>query len=82
MQRTKDYRRKKNYAKALRRRNIDVSKSGDGEPMYKHLGQYIKGKIHCSCPLCRAKSKGNNWKHSDATKIDSMRSEMAECLAS
>lgn len=40
-------------------------------------GRFDKGKVHCSCPLCRAKSKQvmgvknksiNSWKHSDIKK--------------
>lgn len=40
-------------------------------------GKFAKGKVHCSCPLCAAKSKKvmgarsksiNNWKHSDIQK--------------
>ena len=49
----------------------------------KHLGQLSKGKIHCSCPMCRAKTrnKGNrrsyspsiNYKPSELRKIEKMK---------
>ena len=51
---------------------------------YKFDGQYSKGKIHCSCPMCRNKTGGGawtpepNWKHSDAVTIKAMDQEMRE----
>jgi len=53
-------------------------------------GKLNKGKIHCSCPLCRAKTRnkgkkrhGNyapsfNYKHSDKIKIQNMEDEIKE----
>ena len=80
MHRTRDYRRKMNYTKAIRKRKIDHEIHET--PFYNNIGRYIKGKIHCSCALCRAKSNGDNWKKSDAVRIDSMRSDEREYLAS
>ena len=28
-----------------------------------------KGKIHCSCPMCRSKTRERGWKHSDQVKL-------------
>ena len=57
-----------------------------------HDGYLDKGKIHCSCPICSAKTRnkgrtrlrrGNyapsyNWKHSDLLKIQGMEYELNE----
>ena len=57
---------------------------------YKNLHQYSKNKVHCSCPMCSAKTKnkGNrrlkhanyspsiNYKPSEKRKIDSMNYEI------
>lgn len=69
--RTRAWRRYKNYTKAKRKREIDFydyywvfhrpsnnpldfsSKSG----WYDNLHQYSKNKIHCSCPMCSAKTR-------------------------
>lgn len=75
-ERDRAYRRKKNFSKARRKKRICLDIMGSD--WYKHDGQYIKGKIHCSCPLCREKSKmknaryGNvhNYTHSDAMKLE------------
>ena len=83
--------------KALRKRRIDHSisypfsyrgTSNDGpKNMYKNLHQYSKNKIHCSCPMCSAKTrnKGNskhkdmappiNYKISDVRKIQKLEYE-------
>ena len=41
----------------------------------KHYGYLRKGKIHCSCPLCRAKVKYNGYKISDIKKLEKMKFE-------
>lgn len=28
-----------------------------------------KGKIHCTCPMCRQKTKEIGWKHADLIKL-------------
>lgn len=59
---------------------------------YEHEGVLSKGKIHCSCGMCRSKTNnkgkhrliyGNyapskNWKHSDRQKLESMSAAMAD----
>lgn len=72
MARTKAWRRYKNYTKAKRKRDIDLEVSWypsfwvgftDSESvfpkrgMYDNLHQYSKNKIHCSCPMCSAKTR-------------------------
>ena len=79
-------RRKMNYTKAIRKKNISESKLRDG--FYEHLGQYIKGKIHCSCLGCTSYSKTNtkgrwcggkkNYKTSDRRKVESMDNQIME----
>lgn len=61
--------------KALRKQKIAKMIYGSiipGWEYYDNLHQYSKNKIHCSCPLCRAKSgdPGVGYKISDLRKID------------
>ena len=57
MTRTRAWRRHKDYTKAKRKRDKDVSTAWYGHPWYPNLHQYSKNKIHCSCPMCRRKTK-------------------------
>ena len=72
MARTRAWRRYKDYTKAKRKRDIDITVSwypsfwigfSDGEyvfpkrGLYNNLHQYSKNKIHCSCPMCSAKTR-------------------------
>ena len=58
--RSKEYNRHKSLVKAKRKQKISRSiysspySSGD---FYNNLHQYSKNKIHCSCPLCSAKTR-------------------------
>lgn len=69
MARGRAWRRYKNYTKAKRKRDIDKAKTRpwvspdeiEDYLWYRHLHQYSKGKIHCSCPMCRAKTKRNDY---------------------
>lgn len=54
---------RKMAAKKARRKQW-IAKHCFGWDYYDNLHQYSKNKIHCSCPLCRTKRKGN--------KIDSL----------
>jgi len=66
MKRTRAWRRYKNYTKAKRKRDIDASyQSGSiyWHPWYNNLHQYSKNKIHCSCPMCSAKTNNKNSKN-------------------
>lgn len=53
-------RRHNDYVKAKRRK--DISDAWWGVPYYSDFHRYVKGKIHCSCGMCRAKTK-NKGKH-------------------
>ena len=59
--RTRAWRRYKDYTKAKRKRNKDISTAWLGHLWYDNLHQYSKNKIHCSCPMCRAKTKRNDY---------------------
>lgn len=76
--------------KALRKRRIDhdVYDYHDREyGYYRSLHQYSKNKIHCSCPMCSAKTKNKgrrkknwwapprNYKISDVRKIQKLEYE-------
>lgn len=70
--------------KALRKRRIDhaVYHYDREYGFYNNLHQYSKNKIHCSCPICSAKTKNKgpkkrklwapstNYKISDIRKIN------------
>ncbi len=53
--RTRDYM----WRKALRKYRIDkkITSPAWGYPYYNNLHQYSKNKIHCSCPMCSAKTR-------------------------
>ena len=58
--RGKAWRRHKDYSKAKRKKDIDYSIHAGSihfHPWYNNLHQYSDNKIHCSCPMCRDKSK-------------------------
>lgn len=58
--------------KALRKRKIDRFHYGCVYPWYDNLHQYSKNKIHCSCPMCSAKTRNINYKISDLRKVQAM----------
>ena len=53
------YNRDVSRRKALRKRRIaeEVYHMGKEHPYYDNLHQYSKNKIHCSCPMCSAKTR-------------------------
>lgn len=53
------------YRKALRKKRLS-DQIYRGAPYYDNLHQYSKNKIHCSCPMCSAKTrnKGHRRNHS------------------
>ena len=65
--RNKAWRRHKNYVKALRKARI--IKEQQNYWGYKSLNQLVKGKIHCSCPLCSVKTNRDGYSHSDLKKF-------------
>ena len=62
--------------KALRKRAIDRSVHYCGRnyeyAWYNNLHEYSKGKIHCSCPLCSAKTRKNGPTISDIRQIQKL----------
>lgn len=59
--RTRAERRHNDWTKAIRKRKISQEvyyhSPGSYWEYYDNLHQYSKNKIHCSCPICRAKRK-------------------------
>ena len=64
MKRNRAERRKNDYKKAKRKQDIchNVLPSSCNE-YYNNLHAYSKNKIHCSCPMCSAKSGRSNSIH-------------------
>ena len=98
MTRSRPWRRWKDYTKARRKYELDKELSyqftnretGALEQylFYRYFHEYSKGKIHCSCPLCSAKTKNKgsrktwapalNYKPSDRRRVDSWNNQMEE----
>ena len=84
-------RRKINYSKAMSKKHISIQLYGD-RGWYECDGKYIKGKIHCSCDMCQAKTYGKknwyrgyrridthkNWKVSDLRRVESLNDKLSE----
>lgn len=67
------YNRRISYLKARRKQRLDhESSAGRWSPYYNNLHQYSKNKIHCSCPLCRAKTRFNGLDIADLRKQEKM----------
>ena len=56
MNRTRDYYRKMRAKHIKRKKRIVSHWKWFEDGYYPHDGMYSKGKIHCSCPLCKAKA--------------------------
>lgn len=48
--------------KAIHRKKISDAWFYDGRSWYPSLGYYRKGKIHCSCGMCMAKTRNKGYK--------------------
>jgi len=84
MCRTLAEKRHNDWTKAIRKQKI--CRERDGSEWYPHLHQYSKGKIHCSCSLCKPKvskrrpafgeEKGRHgghwWRHTDVKRFLAM----------
>lgn len=83
--------RDRGYFREMREKHIKRKKRIANSYFYplelKFDGMYSKGKIHCSCEMCRQKTnnggglhwaKAHNWKHSDAIIIEAMDKEVQE----
>ena len=57
--RSRAYNRDVSKRKALRKKRLaeEVYYNGKEYPYYNNLHQYSKNKIHCSCPMCSAKTR-------------------------
>ena len=78
MERTRAYRREVRN-KAIARKKRIVKNVYYMDNWYPHDGQYSKGKIHCSCPLCAFGAYDKNQvTDSDRRKIEKMDSELKE----
>ena len=80
--------RHRSILKALRKKRIDKHVTWYSEErgygLYDNLHQYSKNKIHCSCPMCSAKTRNKgrrdrknyapsiNYKVSDIKKVQRM----------
>lgn len=74
-------RRKRNAAKALRKKKIAPLLYGRGHEYYSNLHQYSKNKIHCSCWMCAFNHPKSGWKsitHSDMKKIEKIKFDEKE----
>lgn len=83
-------RRKTDAKKSIRKKKLDETifyHFANWEPRPLHA--YSKNKIHCSCPICSAKTNNRgrnkyygagskNWKHSDRQKIESLEQKEKE----
>lgn len=85
--RTKAERRHKDWTKAIRK--MKICRDNYGWQYYDNLHQYSKNKIHCSCPLCRAKTgkpplwgtcyrRRKNYTIRDLKRYDEMIDELNE----
>jgi hypothetical protein len=78
--------RHNDWKKAIRKKKIINAYGWD---YYDNLHQYSKNKIHCSCPMCRAKTSkkkmraswgpgGKNWSIADEKRIDEMQDQILD----
>lgn len=78
--------RHNDWKKAIRKRRIVKEVYCWNDEWYDNLHQYSKNKIHCSCPLCRAKtakkkqvwSGGKNWSATDERRIEEMEDQILD----
>ena len=61
--RTRAERRHNDWKKAIRKSNIAKKVIGLKNGWYKHLHQYSKNKIHCSCGMCCAKTNNKKGRY-------------------
>ena len=95
-ERDRGYYRDVGYRKAKRKQRIteEVYWGGLSYPYYDNLHQFSKNKIHCSCPMCSAKTRNKkrrknngrgfapsiNYKISDLRKVQSMDSQIEDMI--
>ena len=69
---TRAERRRIDRNKAARKKNI--CEKHYGFSYYDNDHQYSKNKIHCSCPLCHARTSRDGYSISEMRKIESLES--------
>ena len=83
MRRTRAERRHNDWTKIRKKANIIKHVLWDGEEWYNNYWEsqehrLSKGKVHCSCPLCRAKTRIEGYKISDLKKLEKLQSSVDE----
>ena len=70
-------RRKSNYSKAIRKRNICLNIYGH-DWYHRSLNEYSKNKIHCSCGMCRFRSvyDPNNMPFADKKTLEDIKEQL------
>ena len=53
---------RRDVAEAKARRKLRIVREQNDYWFYPHFGQYRKGKIHCSCPMCASKTNASRMK--------------------
>ena len=61
------YNRDVSRRKALRKKHLIERLHSSWNGYYDNLHQYSKNKIHCSCPLCSAKTRNKGRRNKHAT---------------
>jgi len=78
---TRAKRRKEDWHHAIHKKKISSRYAGN-YGWYKHLHEYSKNKIHCSCPICsgktRAAGKKDDWTMQDKRRIEEMKEQENE----
>jgi len=82
MRRTKAERRHNDWRKIHKKANI-IRHVWEDEGWYKdfwgkQMHRLSKNKIHCSCPMCSAKTNRNGYKISDLKKLESLQYSLDE----
>jgi hypothetical protein len=83
MSKSRAYNRDVSFRKAIRKRKLDHQISYT--PYYDNLHQYSKNKIHCSCSLCKQRTrnkgrhrlKNGNYSKSIAYKMSDLRKQLS-----
>ena len=79
--RNKAEKRHNDWRKAIRKRNIVHHIYGWSEGWYDNLHQYSKNKVHCSCPMCSAKTRNKGRHRKYAPAINYRRMDMRRQMA-
>ena len=83
MRRTKAERRHNDWKKIHKKANIIKHVFADGEEWFEGFWEHqqhrlSKEKVHCSCPICSAKTKDRGYKASDLRKLEALQSSVNE----